>query len=379
MSMILEGVRVLDLSHVYFGPYTTMILADLGAEVIKVEPPWGEIGRKYPPLFGGISYVFLYFNRNKKGATIDLKSEKGREIFFKLLEKSDVVVENFKPGTMERLGLSYEAMREVNPGIIYASLSGFGLTGPYSKRPSFASIASAMSGWMRLTADGMDPEAPPIRPAEWHGDLDPALFAVIGILGALRHRDRTGEGQLVDVAQLDCMVAQCGVSVTGYLMSGMLPWEMREKYMGLRFIGAFKALDGYVYIHTSPAMDERLKRGMGVEELERKEELGSWVEQRTVQEVVDALVEADVPVAPCYNINQVVEDPQVQARGMIVSMEHPTAGTVREPRFPIKFSKTPARIVRPAPLLGQHNEEILTELGYTAEEISEMRREGVTT
>ena len=240
-------------------------------------------------------------------------------------------------------------------------------------------VRSAMSGWMRLTADGMDPEAPPIRPAEWHGDLDPALFAVIGILGALRHRDRTGEGQLVDVAQLDCMVAQCGVSVTGYLMSGMLPWEMRKKYMGLRFIGAFKALDGYVYIHTSPAMDERLKRGMGVEELEKKEELGSWVEQRTVQEVVDALVEADVPVAPCYHINQVVEDPQVQARGMIVSMEHPTAGTVREPRFPIKFSKTPARIVRPAPLLGQHNEEILTELGYTAEEISEMRREGITT
>jgi len=377
--MMLEGVRVLDLSHVYFGPYTTMILADMGAEVIKVEPPWGEIGRKYPPLFGGMSYVFHYFNRSKRGMTIDLKAERGRGIFLRLLERSDVVVENFKPGTMDRLGLGYEVLKEVNPGIIYASLSGFGLTGPYSRRPSFASIAEAMSGWMRLTADEVDPEGPPIRPAEWHGDLDPALFAVIGILGALRHRDRTGEGQLVDVAQLDCMLAQSGVSIAGYAMSGMLPREMRAKYMGLRFFGAIRASDGYVYIHTSPEMNERLMRGMGVQELESVEELRRWVEGRTVREVVDGLVEADVPVAPCYHVDEVVEDPQVRARGMITSVEHPTAGTVRAPGFPVKYSRSAARAPSPAPLLGQHNEEILSELGYTAEEIAAMRQSGVIT
>jgi crotonobetainyl-CoA:carnitine CoA-transferase CaiB-like acyl-CoA transferase len=231
---------------------------------------------------------------------------------------------------------------------------------------------------MQLTADLVDPKGPPFRSAEWHGDLDPALFAVIGILGAIRHRDRTGEGQMVDVAQLDCMVAQTGVPITGYLMSGMTPLEMSRKYMGLRFVGAYKAKDGYVWLHPSPRMEEQLKRGLGLEELENREEIQDWVAKKTVREVVDTMVDVDVPVAPVYQVDQVVEDQQIRSRGMIVSIEHPTAGMIKLPNFPVKFSNTPAEVRDPAPILGQHNEQVLTDLlGYRAEEIAKLRKEGV--
>jgi CoA:oxalate CoA-transferase len=377
---ILDGIRVLDFSHVYFGPYTTMLLADMGADVIKVEPPWGDIARLYPPLFGGASRVFHYLDRNKRGVTLDLKDPRGLEIAMALAERSDVVVENFSRGAMDRLCLGYEDVRKVRPDIVYASLSGFGLDGPYSQRPSFASIAAALSGWYRLTGDLVDPEGPPIRPAEWHGDLDPALFAVVGILGALLHRERTGEGQLVDVSQLDCMIAQNGVPITSYLMAGLLPWEIRGKYMGLRFIGIFEASDGWVFIHTSPRMHERLKRGIGVEELEERRQLEEWAAQRTVEEIVDTLVGVGVPVAPINGIDGAVEDPQVRHRGMLVEIDHPEAGTVKTVNFPIKFSKSPAKIRMAAPLLGQHNDEVLTELlGYGREKLDSLRKDGVIT
>ena len=374
----LDDIRVLDFTHVYFGPYCTMVLADLGAEVIKVEPPWGEVARFYPPLVGGVSPVFLYFNRNKKGIVLNLKHPKGREIALELAKRSDVLVENFKPGTMEKLGLGYEDVKRVNPRIIYASLSGFGLSGPYSKRPSFAPMGSAMSGWYRLTGDIIDPEGPPIRPAEWHGDLDPGLWAVVSILAALRHRDRTGEGQLIDVAQLDCMIAQTGVSITQYTTTGKLPWQIRREYHVLSTFDMFKAKDGWVYIGADPHMRDRLCRAMGVESIESREQLERWVAERTVQEVVDALVEADVPVAPILQINETIENEQVKARGIIKAIRHPTAGEVRLPGFPVKMSGFRAEIRRPAPQLGEHTEEVLRSLlGYGDGEIEELRREGV--
>jgi len=379
MSM-LKNIRVLDFSHVYFGPYATMMLGDLGADVIKVEPPWGEVARDYQPLFGGVSRVFHYLDRNKRGVTLNLKDPRGVEIALALAERSDVLVENFSRGAMDRLGLGYEDVRMVKPDIVYASLSGFGLDGPYSKRPSFASIASAMSGWYRLTGDLIDTEGPPVRPAEWHGDLDPALFAVVGILGALFHKERTGEGQLVDVSQLDCMIAQNGIPITGYLLSGLVPWEMRAKHEGLRFYGSFEASDGWVFIHTSPRMLDRLKRGMGVEELEEVEALEKWVAERTAQDVIEVLTGTGVPVAPVYGVNEIVDDPQVKHRGVIVSVEHPEAGTVKSPNFPVKFSKTPPEVKRPAPLLGQHNDEVLAEvLGYNREKIEDLRAGKVIT
>ena len=375
---MLDDIRILDFSHVYYGPFSTMILADMGAEVIKIEPPWGEVARFYAPLFGGMSTVFLYLDRNKKGMTLNLKHPKAVEIALRLAEKSDVVVENFKRGTMEKLGLGYEDIRKAKPDIIYASLSGFGLTGPYTQRLSYAPMAGAYCGWYRLTGDIINPEGAPIRPADWHGDLDPGLWAVIAILGAIRHRDRTGEGQLVDVSQLDCMIAQTGVSITRYTMSGELPWQARKKYMGLSTFGMFKAEDGWVYIAADPHMRERLMHAMGVETLETTEELKEWVAPRKVDDIVENLAAASVPVAPVLQIDQTLEDPHVKARGIITTTEHPTAGTVRSPGFPVKLGKSPASIRMPAPQLGEHNEEVLTQvLGYSKEEVEELRKEGV--
>ena len=383
MSKILDRIRILDLTHVYFGPYTTMFLADMGAEVLKIEPPWGDETRYYAPLYGGMSSVYLFFNRNKKGLTLNLKHPRGREIFLKLLKDADVVMENYAPGTMEKLGLGYDELKKVKPDIIYASLSGFGQTGPYSRRPSFAPIAEAMSGWIYLNGQAVDRDGPPVAASNWHGDLDPGLFGVIAVLGALLHRTRTGEGQMVDVAQYDCMLSQTGVSITSHLMrtregSQAAVAQQRADRAMLSTFGCFRASDGYVYIAADPRMRDRLVKGMGIEKLEKTEELREWVSKRTVKEVVDSLAPADVPVGPVYNLSQVVEDAQTKARDLISTLQHPTAGTVRLPSFPVKFEKTPGEIMTPAPTLGQHNEETLTRLlGYTIEEIASLRKDGV--
>ena len=376
---MLDGIRILDFSHVYFGPYTTMILADMGAEVLKVEPPWGEIARLYPPLYGGMSSVFLYLDRNKKGLALNLKDPRALEIVKELAKKSDVIVENFKRGTMEKLGLGYEDVKKVNPKIIYASLSGFGLDGPYRDRPSFAPIAGSFSGWYRLSGDNIDPNGPPVIPAEWHGDLDPGLYAAIAILGAIIHRERKGEGQLIDVSQLDVMIAQNGVSITRYTLSGELPWQGRGKRLGPSTFGMFKAKDKYVYVAADPNMHERLKKAIGVEDLgEGPEVLKNWVEQHTSQEVVDAMVEASIPVAPILQIDEAINDPQVVARGVMVEIEHKTAGKIKEPQHPVKYSVTPATVRMAAPVLGEHNDEVLRELlGYTQAQCDQLRQEGV--
>lgn len=374
---LLKNIRVLDFSHVYYGPYATMILADLGADVIKVEPLWGEVAREYSPKFGGASGVFHYLDRNKRGITLDLKSTEGKKIALELAKKSDIVIENFSRGAMNRLGLGYEDIRKVKQDIIYASLSGFGLDGPYAKRPSFASIASSMSGWYRLTGDLIDNKGPPVIPAEWHGDLDPGLYAVIGMMTALLHREWTGEGQHVDVSQLDCMIAQNGIPITNYLLSGLFPWEHRAQTTALRFMGPFQASDGWVFIHTSPRMVDRLKKGMGVEELNSQKELEKWAMKNKVNEIVSSLIAVGVPAAPINNLKEVVEDPHVNYRNMIISNEHSIAGTVKSPNHPIKYSVAKTEMRYPAPLLGQHNEEILFDLGYTLEQIVTLRKNKV--
>lgn len=375
---MLDDIRVLDFSHVYFAPYTTMILADMGAEVLKIEPPWGEIARMYPPLFGGMSSVFHYLDRNKKGLALNLKDPKAVEIVKSLAEDSDIVVENFKRGTMDKLGLGYEEIKKVKPDIIYACMSGFGLNGPYKDLPSFAPIAGSYSGWYKLTGDLADPGGAPIRPAEWHGDLDPGLWGVIAILGALRHRDRTGEGQLIDVSQLDCMIAQNGVSITKYTLSGMLPHETSKKYMGPSTFGMFEAKDGWIYIAADPNMHERLKEAMGVDDLgEGRDVIEDWVSDKPRKEIIDSLNKAIVPVAPIYHIDETLEDPHVKARGIIEEIDHKKAGTVKLPGFPVKMGKTPGEIRLAAPSLGEHNDEVLRELlGYSEKEIKKLRSSG---
>jgi CoA:oxalate CoA-transferase len=377
---MLDGIRILDFSHVYYGPYATMILADMGAEVLKVEPPWGEINRLGNNLFGGMSSSFHYFNRNKKGLAFNLKDTKALEIVKELAKKSDIIVENFKRGTMDKLGLSYEQMKVVKPDIIYASLSGFGLDGPFRDRTSFAPIAESQSSWLRLSGDNIDPNGPPVVPAEYHGDLDPGLYATIAILGALRHRDRTGEGQLIDVSQLDVMIAQSGVSVTSYTLSGELPWVTRKKRRDIGAWGIFKTKDGKdIYVAADQDMEDRVLKALGVDSMDEGGDMfKKWVKEHTAKEAIEALASKGVPCAPVHHIPDMLEDPQVKARETVVEINHKTAGKYRVPQHPVKYSKTPATIRMLAPVLGEHNDEVLKDLlGYSEEKLDELRAAGI--
>ena len=367
MGRILEDIRVLDMTRFWFGPFCTMMLAELGAEVIRIEVPWGAVDRIADgALFGGDSYTFHHLNLNKKNLTINLKTPEGLEIFKQLVKISDVVVQNFKPGTMERLGLGYDVLKDINSDIIYAALSGFGQDGPYSDRGSYATIAEAMSGHTRLTGDEVDPEGPPIEMAQAYGDLGPALFAAMSIIAAIRHRDKTGIGQMIDVSQLDCMVA-LNTAITGYNLSGLNLWELKKKYsLGQGFGGLMKTKNGgWIRLASfSPRGIDSLRKYLGVDEL-NYENLESMVSDMDRDDAVNFFLEANVPVAPVYQIEEVVEDPHLIARGMFLELDHPKAGRVKVLNFPVKFSDTPGEVTMAAPLLGQNNKEILIDLlGY---------------
>ncbi len=376
---MLDDIKILDFTHVYFGPYSTMVMADMGAEVIKIEPPWGEMTRMSADLYGGISSTYHYLNRNKKSLALNMKDPNALKIIKELVKKCDIIIENFKRGTLDKLGLSYEEAKKLNPKIIYASLSGFGLTGPYMPRASFAPIAESYSGWTRLTADNVEPGSKPIIPSGYHGDLDPGLYAVICCLGALRHRDKTGEGQLIDVAQLDVMIAQNGVQITGYTLSGQLPHERQANRMpGPRTWGNFMCKDDWLYLAADPHMHGKLMMVMGVDNLgEGSEVVEAWLAERTVTEAVKIIGAAGVPVAAVPSIAGTIEDPHVKAREIIIDLKHKTAGSVRMPGFPVKMEKTPATYRMGAPALGEHSAQVLKEmLGYSDETIEEYRKSG---
>ncbi|MFH1180736.1 MAG: CaiB/BaiF CoA-transferase family protein [Candidatus Bathyarchaeota archaeon] len=381
-SMPLDDIRVLDLTHVWFGPWCTMMMADMGAEVIRVEPPWGAIDRLAEgALFGGASYTFHHLNINKKDLTLNLKDPEGLAIFKEMVKKSDVVVQNFSPGTMENLGLGYDVLKELNPGVIYAALSGFGQYGPYREWRSYAMIAEAMSGHTMLTGENADPNGPPIEMAQAYGDLGPGTMAVMAILMALRHRDRTGIGQMIDVAQLDCMVAY-NTAITGYLLSGLKPLELREKFPRGRGAGGIvKTSDGGWIRMTAfgPRALDRIVQHMGVEyEQITKEMFEEKTATMTRDEAVKYYTDMGLPCAPIYHIDETIADPHVNARDMFIEMDHPAAGRIKLINFPVKFSETPAQLKTPAPLLGQHNKEILSEiLGYSDEKIKELVSKGV--
>lgn len=357
------------------------MMADMGAEVIRVEPPWGAIDRLAEgALFGGASYTFHHLNLNKKDLTLDLKNPDGVALFKGLVEKSDVVIQNFSPGTMERLGLGYEVLKELNPGIVYAALSGFGQYGPYMKRKSYASVAEAMSGHSRLTGERHDPDGPPIQMAQAYGDLGPGTMAAMAILAALRYRDRTGVGQMIDVAQFDCMVAY-NTAITGYTLSGLLPLELRKKYpMGRGVGGLMECRDGgWIQVAAyGPRFLDRLSEEWGVE-LATKELMVEKTAEMDRDEAVDFYVGMGLPCAPVYHLDETVADPHLAARGMFIEVEHPRAGTVKVPNFPIKFSETPGVVESAAPLLGEHSREVLTGiLGVSEERFEELVRGGVT-
>lgn len=374
----LENIKVLDLSRYMAGPFCGKILADLGAEVIKIEPPWGEPSRFRPPLFRGLSSTFLEFHRGKKGITLNLKNPRAVKIFKELVKKSDVVFENFRPGVMDRLGIGYEVLKEINPKIILASITGFGQYGPRTLRPSFDILGQATSGFMAAMGASLDPSGPPILVAEGPGDSIPGTYAALAIIVALYYRELTGVGQRIDIAQQDTMM-YITPSIAAYLLSGMTWSDIRRKYgkdiPGV--YGSFKAKDGYIAVAAPMgSIFDRLSKALGSENVDN-DYVKEWVSDKTVKEIEEKLVEADVPVAPVLSVEEVVNDPQALAREMVIEVEHTTAGKVKIVGNPMKFSETPIKIERASPLLGQHNEEILTELlGYKKEDVAKLREEG---
>ena len=398
MESILEDIRVCDLTHVWYGPWTTMMLAEMGAEVVKVEPPWGALGRieEYGPMYGKASSSFHHLNLNKKGMVINLKEPEGSKLIKALIAKSDIIINNFAPGTMEKLGLSYDECKEIRPDIIYAVLSGFGDTGPYRKYSSYAPIAEAIAGYARQMGDSIDPEGPPKGLVGFFGDLAPATLAAMAILGALRFRDKTGKGQKIDCAQFDNMFAY-NTGITNYFVSGKNEVERRKEREERRkareerqkdqppnplqsIRGYIEVKDGYVMIGgMRPKAIEALKETLGVDEEELTKELvEEFIKDKTKLEAFNFFAKCGMPCAPIYYGSEATEDPHIIAREMIVEYDHPLMGKTRGINFPVKMSESPGKVTSAAPLLGQHQKEIIIDLlGYSEEEFTALVKGGV--
>ncbi|MFQ6081374.1 MAG: CaiB/BaiF CoA transferase family protein [Candidatus Bathyarchaeia archaeon] len=394
MTQPLAGVRILDLSQMAAGPFCSMMLADMGAEVIKIEiPKVGDGLRRWgPPFLGGEGVYFLGLNRNKKSVTINLKSKGGREIFLKLLEKADALLENFRPGTMEKLGFGYEEVKRINPRIIYCRISGYGQTGPYSKRGGYDVLAQGESGLMTVTGE---PDRPPgAKVGVAIVDLGTGMYAAYGILLALLAREKTGKGQMVDTALLDSAITWMLQPIGSYLATGKHPKRLGTVHPVAAPYQAFKTKD--IYITIGCAADRhwrKLCEVLGIEELaddprfatnpkrvENREELASILSKVFATKEGDKWLkkmrEAGIPCAPVNTLDRIVSDPQVLHREMLVEVDHPTAGRIMLTGIPVKLSETPGKIISPPPLLGQHTEEILRELGYSDEDIRKLREEG---
>ena len=394
MTGPLKGIRVLDLTRILAGPYATMILRDLGAEVIKIEQPGtGDEARDFGPFKNDFSLYFMSVNRGKKSVTLNLKSRRGKELFLELVKGSDILVENFRPGTMEKLGLDYESLKEHQPSLLYAACSGFGQTGPYAMRGAYDMIIQGMGGIISITGE---PDRPPVRVGTSIGDITSALFTAIGILSALRHRDQTGEGQLIDVGMLDCQVAILENAMVRYFSTGDIPRPLGRRHPAITPFEVFESADGYVVIaignnelwrkfceHVGqPELIDDERFNTNALRTENHESLFPILAEimchRTTDEWVEALEAIGVPCGPVNTVDKVANDPQVLARDMIAEVEHDTTGTVQVPGIPIKLSETPGQIDAPAPNLGEHTSEVLTGLlGLGVQEVNQLKQDGI--
>lgn len=387
----LNGVKVLDLTRVLAGPYCSMMLADMGADVIKIEMPGrGDDSRANFPRENGESYYFMNLNRNKRGMTLNLKSPEGKALFLELVKKADIVLENYRPGVMERLGLGYEDLKKVNKGIIYGCVSGFGHYGPYASRPGYDIIGQAMSGMMSSTGW---PQTGPTRCGTAISDVLGGISLCSGVLAAYISRLKTGEGQKVDVALVDSTVSALEIINQIYLATGRIPEPIGNRYEAAYPYDSFAAADGLMVIGAGndklygilcnwmgrPDLIDDPRYAKNVDRVANHEELKVIIEDHlrtiSVKDAVEQLLAAGCPAAPIYNIKQVTEDEHIAgAREMFVEMEHPAVGKLKVTGNQIKLSGTPVRFDRPAPLLGQHTEEILEEvLGMSREEVEALR------
>jgi len=390
----LSGIRVLDLSRILAGPYCTMMLADLGAEVIKIEQPGlGDGSRAWgPPWVGSQSAYFLSINRNKKSLTLNLKHPEGQAIFHKLVSQTDILVENFKPGTTKRMGLDYETLSVDYPGLIYCSITGYGQNGPYKDRPGFDFMIQAQGGIMSITGPV---EGPPYKVGVAILDITAGLFANSAILSALHHRVQTGVGQYIDIALLDSQIAWLVNVAHNYFATDEIPARYGNAHPNIVPYEVFPTQDGYIalavgtdgqykrfceVVERLDLWDERYQTNAG--RVEHREELVQKLQyltqQRSTEAWIDLLAKHNIPVGPINDISSILADPHIAARNMVREVEHPELGPIKQLGPVPKFSKTPAEIRMPPPLLGEHTDQILRdEVGLSQIEIDSLRERNV--
>ena len=390
----LEGIKVLDLTRALSGPYCTMMLADMGAETIKVEMPGkGDDSRAWgPPFIEGESAYFMSVNRNKRSITINMKNEKSKEIIKKLIDKSDVLVENFRPGIMERLGFDYKKVKEMNPRIIYCSISGFGQDGPYKNRPGFDQVLQGMGGLMSLTGEE---GGPPIKVGVAVTDIAAGMYAAYGIMIALFNRERTGNGQMVDISMMDSQVSWLTYRAGSYFATGEIPKPLGSGHQLIVPYQAFKAKDVYINIAVgNDRMWEKFCKLVGLEKImndpkfvnnsnrvinrdELEEIIGKLIVTKNGAEWLELLKGEGIPCGPIFTVDDIFKDPQVLHRDMLKELPHSKAGKVKVTGIPVKLSETPGELQLGPPLLGEQTEEILKELSYDQTEINQFKKDKV--
>ncbi|SFA96889.1 CoA:oxalate CoA-transferase [Poseidonocella pacifica] len=389
----LKGMKVIELAHIMAGPACGLMLADMGADVIKVEKPDGDDSRRFlPPDIGGESAAYLMMNRNKRGVALNLKEPAAREALYRMLLDADVVIENYRMGTMEKLGFGYEALRAKNPKLIYCAISGFGRTGPYANRGGFDLIAQGMSGLMSITGEG--PGRPPVKTGSPVSDITAGILAAMGCASAYAHALQTGQGQVVDTS-----LFEAGITLTYWqsaiaFATGEAPGPMGSAHPLNAPYQAFPTSNGWINVGAAnqrnwlrflevigaPQLNDDPRFNSNLHRMQNLTELSAMLEGYTVRESTETWLErmeaAGLPAGPVLNVREMHADPQAQARQMIVETQHPKAGRVQGIGFPIKYSETPAVTPAPAPLLGQHTAEVLREFGYSSSEISDMSDAG---
>ncbi|GIT18549.1 MAG: CoA transferase [Dehalococcoidia bacterium] len=389
MPEALEGVRVLDCSQILAGPFCSMLLADMGADVIKIEKPNGgdDTRRMGPPFIDTESAAFLAMNRNKRSIVLNFKEQSGVQAMKTLVKDADIVIENYRTGTMARLGLGYEDLKNINPGIIYCSISGFGRTGPYANRGGFDLVAQGMSGLMSITGV---PDSPPVKVGVPIADMNAGMFATYGILTAYINKLRTKKGQYLEISLLEAAIAYTVWESAGYFATGDIAEPLGSSHRNSAPYQALKTKDGHINVGapnqsnwerfanaiersdlvTRNEFKDNASRLVNRESLERELEL--TLTTKNSSEWLEVLEKSGVPAGPILNISEVWNDPQVEARNMKVTLDHPTAGKITNIGLAAKLYNTPGRITKPAPLLGEHTREILVDAGYSKKNIEDL-------
>ena len=389
----LKGLRVLDFTRAMAGPFATLVLGDLGADIIKIEPLTGDETRGWrPPEINGVSAYFLSVNRNKRSIAINLKHPESRKIIERLVKTADVVIENFRPGTARKLGIDYDTLRKINDRIIYCSISGYGQDGPYRDKPGYDLTVMAMSGLMSITGE---PGRPPVKFGVPITDITTGMFAAIAILAALHYRSVTGEGQYIDMSMLDSQLLILSHQAFNYFATGRDPKRLGSAHPSIAPYQVFETMDGYIAVGVgSEKLWSIFTRVIGREDLEKDprfetndlrvknreelvKELTKTFKTKTTEEWYRLLDQAGIPAAPVKKVSEILNDPHVLYRKMVIEIEHPVYGRIKSLGTPFKMSKTPGEIRIPPPLLGEHTNEILKELGFSDSEISELRESGV--